>query len=490
MRKIKYETVFSLNKHIPIFVIDNRGEIDKLGSMNDAIANLKDRKIGILGVGVEGRATIEYLVSHGITDIEALDKNTIPDLPGSIAFRFGEDYLQNLERFDVIFRSPGFRPDLPALTSAEQKGTRITSAVSFFLESCPAQAIAITGTVGKGTASTLTAAALEASGIPVHLGGNIGENPLTFLDNVNPDHRVVLELSSFQTMDISTSPQIVCILKTTTEHLDWHVDTAEYRQAKANLLRHQHPDDIVVYNADSEGATWIAGNGKGNRMAFSLQHEVSEGLFLWDNRFVLRLNGRESLLPLNPDAVQLKGRFNLENIAAATLLAIVAGGGHETVCNGVSAVEGLPHRLQLVASTDALQFYNDSYATRPDAALAAVTAFSEPLALIMGGSEKNADFSELFEVIRRQKNVVSVTLIGATADRMQKELASRGASGFSIHRADSLQEAMTTGCNTLVNGGVLLMAPACASFGLFRNYKDRGEQFISLARQMATGLAS
>ncbi|MBN2717685.1 MAG: UDP-N-acetylmuramoyl-L-alanine--D-glutamate ligase [Deltaproteobacteria bacterium] len=469
------------------FSIDNGLESFNLRTMSThiSIAQLQQKKIGILGVGVEGRATIDYLLRHGIDNIEALDRNPIANLPHGVSGTFGDMYLDRLERFDVIFRSPGFRPDMPALAPARQSGCHITSAISFFLENCPAKTIGITGTVGKGTASSLTADALAACGFTVHLGGNIGKSPLTFLDDVKADDVVVLELSSFQTMDVSASPDIVCVLKTTTEHLDWHVDTNEYRKAKAHLLSHQSPHHACVFNADSEGAREIAAVGPGKHYGFSLTGEVDEGLFLNHGILTLRINSVDTPLSLKIDNVALAGRFNLENISAAILLGHLLGADLDTLCHAAAAFEGLPHRLQRVAESDGVAYYNDSYATRPDAAQAAISAFTKPLALIMGGSEKNADFTELFEFIHSRSNIVSITLIGATAERMQNELTAMRMPDFRIQRAADLATAMTLARQTLTSGGVLLMAPACASFGLFNNYKERGEQFTTLAQQMA-----
>ncbi|MBN2529341.1 MAG: UDP-N-acetylmuramoyl-L-alanine--D-glutamate ligase [Deltaproteobacteria bacterium] len=455
-----------------------------------AIQSFATHKIGVLGVGVEGLATIDYLLSHGITDIEALDRNTIANLPPAIKCTFGDHYMENLERFDVIFRSPGIRPDLPPLATAQKSGTHITSAVSYFLENCPAKTVAITGTVGKGTASSLTAAGLEACGFTVHLGGNIGKSPLTFLDDVHPDDIVVLELSSFQTMDISTSPTLACILKTTSEHLDWHVDTAEYRRAKAELLAHPTEDPKTVFNADSEGAREIALQAKGPHFSFSLKTVVESGLYLHNNQFLIREKGADIVLPIEPDRVALAGRFNLENIAAAILNCYLLGGDLQCICDTVSRFRGLPHRLELVAEGDNVRYYNDSYATRPDAAEAAISSFSQPLALVMGGSEKNADFSALLSLLLQQKNIASLSLIGATAERMRKELCSLGTPAFPVYLKESLEAAMIAGRQSLPNGGVLLMAPACASFGLFKNYKDRGEQFNTLAHRLAASSAA
>ncbi|MBW2277402.1 MAG: UDP-N-acetylmuramoyl-L-alanine--D-glutamate ligase, partial [Deltaproteobacteria bacterium] len=348
--------------------------------------------VAVLGVGVEGKATIDYLLGQGVSDISARDRQTVEGLPGGVQTVFGEGYDRGLDRFATVFRSPGIRPDHRSLVHAAAAGARITSALSCFMERCPARAvIGVTGTVGKGTTASLTAAALEAAGITAHLGGNIGLSPLEFLDRVQPDHVVVLEISSFQAMDISTPPDVGVILKTTSEHLDWHSDVGEYRRAKANLVARQSADDVVVLNADSEGSVEIASASEGRRLAYSLEDPVEQGLFLGEDGFVLRLDDRESRLPIDIRSVCLPGRFNLQNVAAALLASMSVGAAIDPICAAAQSFTSLPHRLELVANHGGVRYVDDSYATRPEAALAALSAMDDaPLALILGGSEKHA----------------------------------------------------------------------------------------------------
>jgi UDP-N-acetylmuramoylalanine--D-glutamate ligase len=418
-------------------------------------------------------------------NVEILDQSPVKDIHAGYPQTTGSAYLDNLERFKTIFRSPGIRPDIPQLLKAEAAGAYVTSALSFFLERCPATVIGVTGTAGKGTVCTLLAKALEASGFTVHLGGNIGTSPLTFLDDVLPGDIVVLEISSFQAMDLRASPAICAVLKTTSEHLNWHTDTGEYRMAKANLLKYQTSDDIVAVNADSEGALEVAGESRAKKIEYSLLKEVDEGIFLSGEQFVYSHGGKRELLPLTAGDVAMTGRFNLENIAAAILLAVSAGAGIRPVIESVAAFRGLPHRLELVAQKDDLKFYNDSYATRPDAAVAAIKAFNEPVALILGGSEKNAGFDELVEVLMQKKNIRAVLLIGATSKRIHSLISAAGKPGFILESHLSLESAMDSGIKNLNNSGIVLLSPACASFGMFLNYKDRGEKFSELAKKKA-----
>lgn len=441
--------------------------------------------VAVLGVGVEGRSTIDYLLRQGIENITALDRKKIEGLPAGIATVFGEDHDQGLERFPTIFRSPGIRPDHPSLKLARAVGSRVTSAVSHFLAQCRAPIVGVTGTVGKGTASSLTAKMLHEAGFKVHLGGNIGSSPLDFLHQVEPDHRVVLEISSFQAMDTAASPNVSVLLKTTSEHLDWHVDLDEYWGAKANLLAQQGENDIIVYNFDSEPAAQIASLGVGRKLAYSFSSEVTQGIFFNGTRFILRENGQESTLPIDISRVRLPGRFNLENVAAAILASLSVGAATDTSCQTAEQFEGLPHRLEFVAEGGGIRFYNDSYATRPEATLGALTCFERiPLSVIMGGSEKYSDFDELAKAVVDHPTIVHISLIGDTAGRLRRSIEKAGRCSFVMAEYESLEEAMEGAQETLNEGGILLLAPACASFGLFPNYKVRGERFRAKAIEM------
>jgi UDP-N-acetylmuramoylalanine--D-glutamate ligase len=444
--------------------------------------------VGVLGVGVEGRSVIASLQRRGIKEIAALDQDRVGELPDGVGYRFGPAYDRNLARFRTIFRSPGIRPDSPALEAARAAGSLVTSATSHFLEVCPAPVVGVTGTVGKGTAASLTARMLEAAGFGVHLGGNIGRSPLDFIDHVAGDHRVVLEISSFQAMDVARSPHVAVILKTTAEHLDWHRDLGEYLAAKAHLLSHQVEGDIVIFNEDSPGAKQVAASRAETRRGFSLSHPVEDGIFVEGTDFILVKQGTRHLLPLNGANVRLAGRFNLENVAAALLAALAMGAAPEEACRAAEGFEGLPHRLELAAEGGGVRYYNDSYATRPEAVIGAVGCFTDtPLALILGGSEKHAEFTGLARALQSHPSIRHVALMGETAQRLLTAINDAGPRGFGISQHENMAEAAHAASSALDNGGVVLLSPACASFGLFPNYKVRGERFRELASALANG---
>lgn len=434
--------------------------------------------VGVLGVGVEGRSTIHYLRKKGIRDITALDRNPVDGLPPEVKTVFGEEHEHLAGRYATIFRSPGIRPDRPALVAAREAGSLVTSATSYFLHHSSAPVVGVTGTLGKGTASSLIAGMLQSSGFTVHLGGNIGTSPLDFLDDVAPSHRVVLEISSFQAMDLSSSPHVAVVLKTTSEHLDWHRNIEEYHRAKSGLIAHQNPNDIMIYHQDSPGAVTVAASKATARYAYSAFEPVENGIGIEGDQFYWSTNGERRRLPLGASDVLLPGRFNLENVAAALLAATVSGASEENACDTAKKFEGLPHRLEHVTTKNGIRYFNDSYATRPDAALGAIGCFHQtPLALILGGSEKLADFRPLASALHAHPTLAHVALIGETAARLEEAIHQTGDPRFRLTRHAQLEAAVQTCTAAVPPGGAVLLSPACASFGLFPNYKVRGERF-------------
>jgi UDP-N-acetylmuramoylalanine--D-glutamate ligase len=475
----------------------------------DLIASFQT-PVAILGMGVEGRDTFRFLRAHGVTELRVFDRELAANPPPELAEAgipvFDDaEWMAELPRCATVVRSPGIRPDHPALIAARVAGAQVTSASTLFMAACPSPVIGVTGTLGKGTCATLIHEALRAAGIPARLAGNIGLNPLALLDEVRPEEPVVLELSSFQLMDLGPAkPCVAVILRISEDHLDWHHDHAEYYRAKAGILAPPGSPQVVIYCADAEGSHTVVKNHLRDALAYSLRHPVREGIGVGiDSDHLFRYYaGAATPLP-RLERLALPGRFNAENAAAALLAAeavlrIVSSGPApfpvlEAAQEAIARFPGLPHRLERVGSVRAatgreVACYNDSYATRPDATVGALSAFNQPLALILGGSEKNAGFTSLAEAVCRHPGLKQVLLIGATAERLAVEIteAARrlGIAAPPMRREPSLPEACTHGVNALrETGGVLLLSPACASFGLFPNYKVRGEKFREWVQQ-------
>lgn len=451
--------------------------------------------VALLGYGVEGRETLRFLRRHrrssGQGDLCVYDRNFSKGLPADAAefsdVRFdGEPgWEQRLAAARTVIRSAGVRPDLPPLERARARGATVLSATQLFLRLAPGPVAGVTGTLGKGTTVTLIGEALGAAGLPCRLGGNIGLNPLAFLDALTPETRVVLELSSFQLMDLRDHhPRVAVVLRTTSEHLDWHTDVTEYRRAKQGLIAPRAAGQRVIYCADSAGSREVVGAAADEAWAVSLHGPVAEGIGIDAGGQPCRFRGAQGE-PL-PDLARLAlpGAFNRENAAAALLAAEALGAEPAAALAGIRAFPGLPHRLERVGQVGGVRCYNDSYATRPDATLGAVSAFDEPLVLIVGGSEKHADFRPLMEALCIHPSLRLILFMGTTAPRMQTELAAAarrlGREAPPQQTVADLPAAVQAGLAALGGGGVLLMSPACASFDMFPNYTVRGERFREL----------
>ena len=457
--------------------------------------------VALLGLGVEGRETLAFLQRQGVTSLHLFDQAFSPGgalsaegftgLPchGAEGPGWQGEWEAALAQCRTIVRSPGIRPDVPWLAAARAAGARVTSATRLFLAACPGPVAGVTGTLGKGTTVAMIEAALRASGLPCHSGGNIGTNPLSFLENLTAEDRTVLELSSFQLMDLEgRRPEVAVVLRTTSEHLDWHRDVGEYRRAKGGLLASPGSGQRVIVCADAPGSREVAGAAWPEAMRFSRHQAVAEGIGLGPGGMARFAGGVAT--PLPPlDSLALPGAFNRENAAAALLAAEALGAEPAKALAAIAAFGGLPHRLEYAGRALGVECYNDSYATRPDATVGALESFAGPLVLIAGGSEKHADFQELAQAICGHPGLRQLVLIGSTAGRIAAEVAHVAAAENrlppAVHQAESLAAALDEGLRSLAGGGVLLFSPACASFDMFPNYKVRGERFRALVQGQA-----
>lgn len=427
--------------------------------------------VAVLGYGVEGESTLSLLIKAGFQQIEVLDRE-LRELPSGVTGCFGREYLSRLQRFKTIIRSAGVRPFLPELVEYRQKGGLLTSQVQLFFDLYPGSVVGITGTLGKGGTTMLLSSALERGGIDHHVGGNIGTPVLDLLQLEETPRWTLLELSSFQLMGLRASPEITLILRTTSEHLDWHTSVEEYRAAKSDLVKSQRTDQLCIFCGASEGSRWISSRSPAQKESVA---NSGKSLFSIDQEGLHLPDG-----PLSIDECRVTGAFMLENMAAASAAALKCGVSPSDLRAALTEFTGLQYRLQFVGEAGGIRYYNDSYATRPEATIAAIKSFSSPVALILGGSEKYADFAQLFEAIAHNDHVVHCALIGETAERIFTGLQGRV---NSVRSASSLAAAVEECEEKLPQGGVVLLSPACASFGLFKNYKERGAAFDLLVKE-------
>lgn len=442
------------------------------------MVDYKNKHIAVLGLGMEGKDAINFLLERGapITLFDRKEENEI-DFSGidkeKIEIVSGENYLKReITGFDYIVRSPGVYRYTPGITQAEASRVEITSAIKIFFDECPGKIIGVTGTKGKGTTSTLIYDIIKNAGRDVYLVGNIGKPYLELLPKLTKESIVIMELSSFQLIDLTKSPHIAVVLNITLDHMDWHKDKEEYVSAKKNIVSHQNPEDFAVINSEYDVPK-----------SFS---ELTKGKVVLFNKKELENKYKEKLL--------LRGEHNLENIAAAVSVAKIIGIDEEIILETVQNFKGLEHRLELVGTVNSVTFYNDSFATGPQPTIAAINSFTEPTTLILGGSDKGLNYKDLGDVINKTKNVKNIILIGVTGPIIEKYLdsnlhftrASTGQAPLTIYNLQktNMKEIVQKAFEVTPKGGVVILSPASASFDMFKNYKDRGNQFKIAARQI------
>lgn len=448
----------------------------------------KDKNIAIIGLGIEGVSSARYFKGEDC-NVSILDRREKKDLDPvlvkeiedlGVELKLGTDYLSSLEDFQVVVRSPGVKKNIPELIEAEKKGIFVTSQIKLFFDLCPGLIIGVTGTKGKGTTSTLIYEMLKKSGFDAYLGGNIGNPPFSFLSELNEQSRVVLELSSFQLQDLSKSPHIAVMLMIVPEHMDYHESLEEYVEAKRNILRFQRPTDFAVVNRDYVPSLESDVHTDGKVFYVSRERPSTEqGCFVKDEAIWMRMEGAEWKI-IDLADIKLPGKHNVENVSAAAMAATLAGTAKADIYEVLHTFEGLPHRLELVREHEGVKYYDDSFSTTPETAMAAIEAFTSPEVLILGGSSKNSDFTELGRVITESRNIKAIIGIGVEWSRV-KEAIDMHAKGVEpilmIEGARDMESVVAAASKIAKPGDVVILSPACASFDMFKNYKERGEKY-------------
>lgn len=467
------------------------------------IEDLRTQTIGIIGFGKEGQAVARFLRRHGLHALvfdeqprSAFPEELVRELEGvGFVFQMGAP-ITDFSGVNIVFRSPGFHRLHPALRAAEAAGLIVTSQTKWFLEQCSAQVIGVTGTKGKGTTVSLIARCLEQAiaqggvgekispNAAVFVTGNIGKtDPLDLLEVLEPKDFVVFELSSFQLQDVTTSPHIAVCLMVTSEHLDHHKSLEEYHAAKAPIASYQELDDAVIYAVDYEVSRRIGQLSRGTRYGYSRADSVQPGVSVRDEVFIFRGTPEDGEIDVHTRI--LRGKHNLENMAAAALAALAAGVPLPVIQHALVSFPGLEHRLEYVRTVNGVSYYNDSFATTPESTMAAIAAFDVPKVVILGGSEKNSDFHTLAKRIAETKTIRGLILIGVTAPRIIDALQTAGYTGLYVTGAATMREIGEQIIQVAQPGDVVLLSPACASFGMFENYKGRGKQFKSYVASLA-----
>ena len=456
-------------------------------SFEEYLSSLKNKTVAVIGIGVSNEPLIRLLLKRGIavTACDKKDRTALGALGDELEaagchLQLGEGYLQGLKQ-DVIFRTPGMRPDLPELVEAVANGAQLTSEMEVFFDVCPCPMIAITGSDGKTTTTTIVAELLKAAGKNVHLGGNIGHPLLAETGEMKADDIAVLELSSFQLMTMKRSPAIAVVTNISPNHLDVHKDYQEYIDAKENIFTHQSVKDIAVFNADNEVTAEEATRANGHVRLFSRRTELEDGVFLRGEEIISRQNGRERCVMTVSD-IKLPGVHNIENYLAA-IAAVDGMVSDETIRTFARSFGGVEHRIELIRTRNGVRWYNDSIASSPNRTIAGLKAFSEKVILIAGGKDKGISYDELGPVLN--EHVKLLILCGATGGviRRSTEEAANYA-GLEIVDVEDYQEAVRLADSRSVEGDVVILSPASTSFDRFVNFMERGRVFKEIVNQL------
>lgn len=453
------------------------------------IAELKGKTIAVIGAGVSNTPLAERLLAAGC-DVTICDKRTMQQLGETgenlkrlgARFSLGESYLSDLTQ-DVIFRTPGLHPFTPELVAARARGAAVTSEMEAFFELCPCRIIAVTGSDGKTTTTTIISELLKAEGYTVHLGGNIGNPLLCCVDEIQPADFAVLELSSFQLHSMSCRPNVAVITNVSPNHLDVHPSYEDYQQSKKNIFVRQTEEELLVLNADNVITRAFADEARAEICRFSRLEEQNNGAFVKDGAIWLADRGICRQLMLTED-IRLPGVHNIENYLAA--FCAVRGLVSDGVCRKVAkSFGGVEHRLEHVRQLRGVEYINDSIASSPSRTIAGLRSFDRKVILIAGGHDKHIPFDSLGDEICLR--VKKLFLCGETAQAI-KDAVERSphydAKALPISVTHDYKETVSAAAAEAAEGDVVLLSPACSSFDNFKNFVERGNTFKNLVNEL------
>ena len=461
---------------------------EKLEEFNNYI---KNKKVAIIGLGVSNIPLIDYLHKLGSKIMlfnnkpaDQLDKNVLDKIyEYKLKFSFGENYLSKLIGFDVIFRSPSCRPDLPEIQKEIERGAILTSEIELVLELCPGTTIGITGSDGKTTTTSLVYEILKEQNVKCYLGGNIGIPLFTKLDEMKPEDYVVLELSSFQLMTMQTSPNIAVVTNVTPNHLDIHKSYEEYINSKANIFKYQKEDDLLILNYENEITKNFAKQAKGKVVYFSSKSKLDNGVILDNGIIKICDNGLRRHI-VNTKNVKLRGIHNYENICAA-IAATNNFVSIEVQASAITKFLGVNHRLEFVREINGAKWYNDSIASSPTRTIAGLNSFNEDIVLIAGGYDKHLDYTPLAKPIIDK--VSKLILLGQTSIKIYNAVTEKLKlynKQLDIYKVSTLEEAIEKAKEVSKKGNVVLFSPASASFDMFKNFEERGNRFKQIVNKL------
>ena len=447
---------------------------------------VKGKRVLVVGLGKSGVASALFLQSLGarVTVSDAKSQEQLRDeipalLDKGIVVETGKHGERTFHDQDLIVVSPGVPYDVPPLQQARRLGVAVIGEIELAACFLTGNIVAITGSNGKTTTTTLTGEIIASGGQRTLVGGNIGTPAITFVEQSSPETWVVLEISSFQLETVETfRPKISSVLNVTPDHLDRHGSMDNYIASKARIFENQTEDDLAVLNADDEVTVKMSAGIRPKVYWFSRRKEVSVGTFVRDGKIIFRdTNGEREIMPVSE--IKLKGAHNVENALAAVAIGALAGVEPEKIRRAVRDFKAVEHRLEYVATLNGVEYYNDSKATNVDATIKALESFDGNIHVILGGKDKGSDYSVLQELLRER--VKRVYTIGAAAEKIESQVTGATA----ITRAHTLENAVRKAAEMAAAGDVVLLAPACASFDQFENYEQRGKAFKEAVQQLA-----
>ncbi|WP_286910181.1 UDP-N-acetylmuramoyl-L-alanine--D-glutamate ligase [Clostridium sp. UBA1652] len=447
---------------------------------------IKGKKVGVLGIGVSNIPLINFLLELGaeVTAFDKKDETQLGDIGKDfinkgVKLSLGEDYLSRLKGFDVIFKTPGMRIDLPELVNAKNEGTHITSEMEEFVKYCPAKIYGITGSDGKTTTTTIVSKLLIEEGLKTWVGGNIGSPLFSNIEEITTKDRVVLELSSFQLMTMKEKIDKVIVTNITPNHLDMHKGMDEYVDAKKNIFKYQEKEDLLVLNIDNEITKSFIGEAKGHVKTFSSKEELKDGAYLKDGYLYIR-----DKKIINKDEIVIKGTHNIENYLAAFLVTEDEV-SIESMVTVARNFKGVAHRCELIREVEGVKYYNDSIASSPTRTLAGLKAFDEKVILIAGGYDKHIPFEPLAQ--EGHKYIKELILLGATKYKIKEvfdKIKEDKGINVPVNIVESLEEAVKKAKDIAKDGDIVTLSPACASFDMFTNFEIRGNKFREIVNSI------
>lgn len=447
--------------------------------------NVAGKNITVIGIGISNLPLIKYLVSLG-ANVTACDRRSAEDLGENytelenfgVKFNLGDGYLNNLSG-DMIFKTPGMRYDVPELLKAKKNGSIVTSEMEVFFDVCPSHIIAVTGSDGKTTTTTLIHKMMTDAGYKTWLGGNIGNPLLTDTEKMKENDWVILELSSFQLHTMRKSPEIAVITNISPNHLDMHKDYKEYIDAKKNIMLYQNEGDTLIVNADNQVTADIGKSANGAVKYFSRNGMADVYL---DGNIIKR--GIVEIL--NIKDIKIPGMHNVENYMAA--IAAVSGlVSKDVIVNVAKTFGGVEHRIELVRTLDGVKYYNSSIDSSPNRTINTLRVFPNKVIMIAGGKDKGIPYDEIGPALAEHVKVL--ILIGATSDKIQEALDAEinktgNGKDIEVIRATSYENAVNTARSKAHDGDVVLLSPASTSFDMFRNFEERGNLFKKIVNEL------